>query len=377
MATGDDDRLPLVKEKQKVPPYDRPTSDAEVRAFIDRALDGPPADSIHDDMLQALPAEWELERMRSKLALARLPQQPPVEIKGDDTLATAARNAQRFQERWEKTISNVFRRYWERRESLLRAKISSVQFRRGTALWDPPGDTPLVSRLSLLVDEAAWDRELTEDMTRALVDLHTEAVEALDILQVKEERPDIIEFIRRWIAYTLGFNRSAAAAVKRILEAEPQRVTDLEQSITDYVAATASMVGDRMATSISTGATNQAQEEAARRHPATLEKIWFSSQDGRVRHAHRAAAGQRVPIGGSFRLRDSKGVEHEMRYPGDISAPRQLWINCRCVCLFTFADSGDIWQRPDGSPVDPYGRATLSLEPKRFAPSDLGVKALD
>lgn len=332
--------------------------------------------AIHDDMMNALPEPWELEALRSKLEIARLPPQPPVEIKADDPLAAVARRAQRFQERWEATITNVLQRYWERRQALILTKVNSVQFRRGTALWDPPGDTPLSSRFSLLVDEAAWDRELTDDMTRALTDLHTEAVEALEFTDTKDDRPDIIEFIRRWIAYTLTFNRAASTAVHRILEAEPTRVPELEQRIRDHVGATAAIVGDRIATALATGATNQAQTEAARHQAGAVQKIWFSSQDGRVRDSHRAAAGQRVPIAEPFLLRDGKGVRHTMQYPGDISAPPALWLNCRCVCLFVTSASAGIWQRPDGSPLDPYGRMASEIEPKGFAPSDLGMKTL-
>jgi hypothetical protein len=122
----------------------------------------PEHNAIYDDMLLAEPAPWELEALAAKLAIARLPPQPPVEIKGNPELAAAAKRAQRFQERWEKTMASVLGRYWERRQALILAKVSSVQFRRGTPLVGSARRHPAHLPVLAPGDEAAWDRELTE-----------------------------------------------------------------------------------------------------------------------------------------------------------------------------------------------------------------------
>ncbi len=107
-----------------------------------------------------------------------------------------------------------------------------------------------------------------------------------------------------------------------------------------------------------------------------VEKIWFTSKDGRVRKAHRAMAGKRVPIIQPFIVKGRHGT-FPMEHPGDITAPAELWMNCRCVMLFVTGTSPDVWQRPDGSPIDPYGRSGGLVAPKGFRPSDLGFKDLD
>jgi len=55
--------------------------------------------------------------------------------------------------------------------------------------------------------------------------------------------------------------------------------------------------------------------------------------DDAVRPAHREADGQKVPLNEKFHV---GGVE--MSYPGDSSAPIDLWINCRCVLGIEYLD---------------------------------------
>jgi hypothetical protein len=55
-------------------------------------------------------------------------------------------------------------------------------------------------------------------------------------------------------------------------------------------------------------------------------KVWVDMHDDRVRTAHREASGQKVPLGEKFEV---GGVR--MDRPGDMSAPIELWINCRCI----------------------------------------------
>lgn len=68
----------------------------------------------------------------------------------------------------------------------------------------------------------------------------------------------------------------------------------------------------------------RAQEELA---PALgfTHKRWVSERDSRVRTEHRGLDGKVVRLATPFQT--SSG---NIRYPGDVSAPVHLWINCRC-----------------------------------------------
>jgi hypothetical protein len=83
-----------------------------------------------------------------------------------------------------------------------------------------------------------------------------------------------------------------------------------------------------IAASLSTAAINAATEDAADldEDPDSLVKVWFSMEDERVRPTHAAAHGQSVPVGEKFTVGGSP-----MDHPGDMSAPIEEWINCRCV----------------------------------------------
>lgn len=58
-------------------------------------------------------------------------------------------------------------------------------------------------------------------------------------------------------------------------------------------------------------------------------KRWITVGDERVRSEHRRLDGRAVPVGSVFRTQGG-----QLRYPGDVSAPIHLWINCRCSLEF-------------------------------------------
>jgi hypothetical protein len=76
---------------------------------------------------------------------------------------------------------------------------------------------------------------------------------------------------------------------------------------------------------------NEATMQAAVDDEDDLFMEWVTMHDGAVRHAHADTDGQVRPIGEKF---DVAGVA--MSFPGDISAPIELWINCRCVLRPTY-----------------------------------------
>lgn len=80
------------------------------------------------------------------------------------------------------------------------------------------------------------------------------------------------------------------------------------------------------------GAVNGAQLAygAALPNATELEKEWLATPDDRTRESHKAANGQRVPLGQPFDL----GPEHaKLMYSGDPQGPPEEVINCRCTQL--------------------------------------------
>lgn len=91
-----------------------------------------------------------------------------------------------------------------------------------------------------------------------------------------------------------------------------------------------------IAGSIATAAISLGYETAAASEPDVerLGKVWVTMEDERVRPTHAAAHGQVVHIGEKFTVGGA-----ELDRPGDMSAPIEEWINCRCfigIDFFTF-----------------------------------------
>lgn len=73
-----------------------------------------------------------------------------------------------------------------------------------------------------------------------------------------------------------------------------------------------------------------------------FEQQWLATLDLRTREAHRIADGQRVPIGTPFTVGG-----FPMMQPGDITAPPELRIQCRCTTLLVeVGETVDMSRRP-------------------------------
>lgn len=59
-----------------------------------------------------------------------------------------------------------------------------------------------------------------------------------------------------------------------------------------------------------------------------MEKFWLATSDSRTRPTHRAAEGQRVPVGAPFIVGG-----FSLAFPGDPTGPPQEVIQCRCTML--------------------------------------------
>lgn len=84
----------------------------------------------------------------------------------------------------------------------------------------------------------------------------------------------------------------------------------------------------RTAVTSSQNAGRQMVYDRARDMGLKLQKEWMATLDGRTRHDHGRADGQRVPLDGEFIVGGKK-----MKYPGDMSAPAHLVYNCRCTTI--------------------------------------------
>lgn len=96
-----------------------------------------------------------------------------------------------------------------------------------------------------------------------------------------------------------------------------QTVTDMDNS-----------AAIRNARTITTGAENAGRVDSYKRAEKMgiqLEQEWLATLDGRTRHTHRMADGERVKVGEKF----SNGC----RYPGDPEGPPWEVYNCRCTLV--------------------------------------------
>ena len=86
----------------------------------------------------------------------------------------------------------------------------------------------------------------------------------------------------------------------------------------------------RNARTAMTGAQNAGRQQAYERAAAMgieLQKEWIATLDGRTRHSHGMADGQKVDINGMFKVGGCK-----MRYPGDVANGTAAEVyNCRCT----------------------------------------------
>ena len=84
----------------------------------------------------------------------------------------------------------------------------------------------------------------------------------------------------------------------------------------------------RTAVTSAQNAGRQAVYDKAKSMGLNLQKEWLATLDGRTRHDHGMADGQRVGLDEKF---DVGG--YKMKYPGDTSAPGWLVYNCRCTTI--------------------------------------------
>ena len=123
-----------------------------------------------------------------------------------------------------------------------------------------------------------------------------------------------------------------------------------------------------LATWLSTAAINAAASAAADRDPEGLLIEWVTMHDNEVRPAHAATDGQQRPPGEPF---DVDG--YPMAYPGDPSAPIELWINCRCMVQPVLASEAQALIQPEQAasmdPKEKVGTMTVTQTEPEQAPA--------
>lgn len=143
------------------------------------------------------------------------------------------------------------------------------------------------------------------------------------------ENPDLLPEPSVDIPADLRWNKQKI--VSNITQAvlQGKSIHDIAKSMADVVGMNkASAV--RNARTAMTGAQNAGRQQAYERAEAMgikLQKEWIATLDGRTRHSHGMADGQKVDINGMFKVGGCK-----MRYPGDVAnGTAEEIYNCRCT----------------------------------------------
>lgn len=76
---------------------------------------------------------------------------------------------------------------------------------------------------------------------------------------------------------------------------------------------------------------NFATLEGWRQSGEVEAKVWSTSNDEVVRHAHNELEGVEVAMGQVWTMRGDDGKDYVCEYPGDETLPPELKINCRCT----------------------------------------------
>lgn len=106
---------------------------------------------------------------------------------------------------------------------------------------------------------------------------------------------------------------------------------------------------NRISIWLSTAILNAGTQAAVNDDPEFVLMEWVTMHDSDVRAEHAATEGQQRPTTEPY---DVAGVP--MRYPGDPTAPIELWINCRCSLAPVLAADAQFAERPGigGYPID-------------------------
>lgn len=129
------------------------------------------------------------------------------------------------------------------------------------------------------------------------------------------------DLVSRQVSIGAGLGESAAEIAKRVDGVLSTTETEWWPNRAVVIARTETM-----------GALNAGRQDAfaavADELDSPFEQMWVATIDGRVRHSHRKADGQRVPTGQPFVVGGAS-----LRFPGDPLGPGREVIQCRCTTI--------------------------------------------
>lgn len=153
--------------------------------------------------------------------------------------------------------------------------------------------------------------------------------------------------IRLFIEREVGskITRLSATSRKRVIkkvrdavlvaESEGQSITLAAKAIEEAYSEFSKSRSLRIARTEIHNASMHASEAAAKATGVpNLQKEWVANLDSRVRDSHASMDGERVGLDEKFSVPSEDGPDM-MNGPGDISAPADQVINCRCVLIYS------------------------------------------
>ncbi len=152
-----------------------------------------------------------------------------------------------------------------------------------------------------------------------------------------------------------------------------ERVQGALDPTDDTYTQRAKAVGRTEGVSVYNAGRHQAYVDLARETGQQWSKTWLSVRDTRVRHTHRVADGQKVPLAAKFNVGGSFA-----NYPGDPSLPAAEAINCRCVAIYAGSRSGGsgtpiVALTSESDSIASHGEALLAMQNDK---TGLGVRSI-
>lgn len=171
------------------------------------------------------------------------------------------------------------------------------------------------------------------------------------------ERPDLMPYypparaINRGIDLAYGKRMITAQVTSGILQGESiKHLSDRLQTNIPNMNRTSAIRAARTAVTGAQNAGRQDSYDAAVRMGIEMEKQWLATLDGRTRHDHAMADGQKVAEDKPFTVGGYK-----LMFPGDMAsgAPGHLLYNCRCTTIANVkgVDMSDAMRRDRWGPL--------------------------
>lgn len=138
--------------------------------------------------------------------------------------------------------------------------------------------------------------------------------------------PAVLDFLRTKELRLMGVNETVLDSLRKTLiegMGATENLRDLQERVRTVMNTTSARALNVARTEASQ-VTNGARDLAMRAEGVTRTE-WITARDGHVRDTHEGLDGKVVPLGTSF----VAGVR--LTYPGDIDAPAEYVVACRCV----------------------------------------------